>query len=76
MLVWGVIRFLYHYSKTEYFISLHAALTLSYSIYYDIASAYVSRGGSLRDRGSMPGVVPGALGRLGSWIAVVEPGGA
>ncbi|KAF3842427.1 hypothetical protein F7725_024378, partial [Dissostichus mawsoni] len=30
--------------------------------------AYVSRGGSLRDRGSMPGSVPGAWGRLGSWI--------
>lgn len=42
----------------------------------DIASAYVSRGGSLRDRASVPGVVPGAPGRFGSWIAVMEPGGA
>lgn len=41
-----------------------------------IASSYVSRGGSLRDRASVPGVVPGAPGRLGSWITVVEPGGA
>lgn len=36
----------------------------------------MSRGGSLRDRGSVPGVVPGTLGRLGSWTAMVEPGGA
>lgn len=36
----------------------------------------MSRGGSLRDRLSVPGVVPGALGRLESWIAVVEPEGA
>lgn len=41
-----------------------------------LATAYVSRGGSLRDRESVPGVVPGAPGRLGSWIAVAEPGGA
>lgn len=40
------------------------------------ASSYVSRGGSLRDLASVPGVVPGAPGRMASWIAVVEPGGA
>lgn len=38
--------------------------------------SYVSRGGSLRDRASVPAVVPGALDRLGSWIVVIEPGGA
>lgn len=39
-------------------------------------SAYVSLGGSLRDLGSVPGMVPGWPGRLGSWIEVVDPGGA
>lgn len=44
--------------------------------FYITAPSYVSRGGSLSDRASVPGAIPGALGRLGSWIAVVEPGGA
>ncbi|TNN65440.1 hypothetical protein EYF80_024381 [Liparis tanakae] len=38
--------------------------------------AYVSRGGSLRDRVSALGAAPGTPGRLGSWIAAVVPGGA
>lgn len=42
----------------------------------DHRSSYVSRGGSLRDRESVPGVVPGAPGRMASWIAAMEPGGA
>ena len=39
-------------------------------------AAYVSRGGSLRDRGSNPGVVPGPLSRPGSSGGWAEPGGA
>lgn len=47
----------------------------------NVINSHVSRGGSLRDLPSMPGVVPGAASRLGSWrrVAAVEeaePGGA
>lgn len=63
----GMIPFLHHFSETEYFHTSNATT---------IAPAYESRGGSLRDRASVPGAAPGTPGRLGSWITGLEPGGA